>query len=209
MASRSAAVMPVLVGVAAATMLLAVDALAQVDLRSTFPGRRVGGATRGECSARLLAHLVPESSVYAPGTPVTLAVLEGPTAMPYPLLVSLRPQAGGAAFSRTLPASAAGVTLLQLKPLQAATVWESSYRCDEGQPVSADLLSFVSASSPPALSLLVADRTPADRTVEASLQSLRRHCGKSVPKQQLARDFGLDELKTADWPDQLPVRCPS
>ena len=201
--------MPVLVGVSAAAVLLSIEALAQVDLRSTFPGRRVGGATRGECSARLLAHLVPESSVYAPGTPVTLAVLEGPTATPYPLLVSLRPQAGGAAFSRTLPASAAGVTLLQLTPLQAATVWESSYRCDEGQPVSADPLSFVSASSPPALSLLVADRTPADRTVEASLQSLRRHCGKSVPKQQLARDFGLDELKTADWPDQLPVRCPS
>lgn len=201
--------MPVLVGVAAATMLLAIEAFAQVDLRSTFPGRRVGGATRGECSARLLAHLVPESSVYAPGTPVTLALLEGPTANPYPLLVSLRPQAGGATVNRTLPASAAGVTLLQLPPLQAATVWESSFRCDEGQPVSEDPLSFVSASSPPALSLLVADRTPADRTVEANLQALRRHCGQSVPKQQLARDFGLDELKTADWPDQLPVRCPS
>jgi hypothetical protein len=111
--------------------------------------------------------------------------------------------------SRTLPAAAAGVTLLQLPPLQAATIWESSYRCDEGQPVADDPLSFVSASSPPALSLLVADRTPADRTVEASLQALRRHCGQSVPKQELARDFGLEELKTADWPDQLPVRCPS
>lgn len=207
MVTRSAPVIPALVGIMAATVLLAVEAFAKVDLRSTFPGRRVGGGTRGECSARLLAHLVPESSVYAPGSPATLAVLEGPTANPYSLMVSFRPQAGGAAVSRTLPASAAGVTLLQLPPLQAATVWESSYRCEDGQPVSDDPLGFVSASSRPALSLLVADRTPADRTVEASLQALRRQCGQSVPKQQLARDFGLDELKTAEWPDQLPVRC--
>lgn len=39
---------------------------AQANPRSTFPGRRVGGGTRGECSARTLVHLVPETSVYAP-----------------------------------------------------------------------------------------------------------------------------------------------
>ena len=53
-------------------------ALAQPNLRSTFPGRRVGGGTRGECAARLLAHLVPSDSVFAPGPALTVAVLEGP-----------------------------------------------------------------------------------------------------------------------------------
>ena len=53
---------------------------AQADLRSSFPGGRVGGGTRGECSARLLAHLVTENSIYAPGRTLQVGLLEGPTA---------------------------------------------------------------------------------------------------------------------------------
>jgi hypothetical protein len=45
--------------------------------------------------------------------------------------------------------------------------------------------------------------------METSLQALRRHCGHSVSKQELARDFDLEELKGPEWPDQLPVRCPA
>ena len=67
--------------------LLADVALAQKDLRSTFPGRRVGGGTRGECNARVVAHLVPSQSVFAPDG--YLAVVMGPTANPAPLPLSL------------------------------------------------------------------------------------------------------------------------
>ena len=96
--------------------------LAQPNLRSTFPGRRIGGGTRGECTARVLAHLVPASSVFAPGSSGLIALLEGPTANPRPLLVALR-EANAAGSSdaasarsqrRQLPASGAGVTLLAL-----------------------------------------------------------------------------------------------
>ena len=38
---------------------------ANPQLRSSFPGRRIGGGTRGECTARLLVHLVPKNSVFA------------------------------------------------------------------------------------------------------------------------------------------------
>ena len=37
------------------------------DLRSQFPGRRVGGGTRGECSARYLALIVNPDSIFSPG----------------------------------------------------------------------------------------------------------------------------------------------
>jgi len=95
-------------------------ALAQQNLRNSFPGRRIGGGTRGECSSRLLAHLVPASSVFAPGATATIGLLEGPTAQPRPLQLSFRPltSAGTAdaaqarTSTRDLPASPAGVVLL-------------------------------------------------------------------------------------------------
>lgn len=65
--------------------------LAQANLRSSFPGRRIGGGTRGECSARFLANLVPASSVYSPGAAKLIGLLEGPTASPGRCSSALRP----------------------------------------------------------------------------------------------------------------------
>ena len=62
--------------------------MAQPNLRSTFPGRRVGGGTRGECTARVLAHLVPGSSVFAPGASGLIGLVEGPTANPRPVAIN-------------------------------------------------------------------------------------------------------------------------
>ena len=81
-------VAPLLIGLAVAAQASA--ALAQPNLRSTFPGRRVGGATRGECTARVLAHLVPGSSVFAPGAGGLIGLMEGPTANPRPVAISFR-----------------------------------------------------------------------------------------------------------------------
>ena len=193
--------------------------LAQQNLRSTFPGRRIGGATRGECAARLIVHLVPPSSVLAPGS-AGIGLLLGPSPNPRPLAVELRPLGRGGApdrsvsplLQRTLPASPAGITLLPLAGVQAPTVWESSYVCSDpaaaGAAASADPLSFVESAAPPALSLLVPGGTAEDEKVQAALQSLRQACGGTVATAELARRFALEDLVRTDWPERLPVRCP-
>ena len=191
-------------------------AFAQPNLRSTFPGRRIGGGTRGECTARVLAHLVPSSSVYAPGSVGLLGVLEGPTANPRPLGITIRQvnASGNADSARRLllqkevPAGAVGVTLFSVA-LQGASVWESSYRCDEGSPDPSDPLAMVTSVAPPAVSLLLADPTPADTALQAKLKGLRSLCGKTIAREQLAADFDLRDVINAEWPAQLPVRCPS
>ena len=206
---------------AAGALLLclgAADALAQTNLRNTFPGRRIGGGTRGECSARLLAHLVPSSSVFAPGPAASIGLLEGPTAQPRPLQLSFRPltSAGSAdtaqarTTTRDLPASPAGVVLLTVPPIKTATVWESGYRCaDEASAnATADALDFVQSASPPAVSLLVSDVQGDDKTLQAALKQLRSQCGKNLPTAELAKSFGLSDVITSGWPQQLPVRCP-
>ena len=114
-------------------LALASPGFAQQDLRSTFPGRRIGGATRGACSSRLIVHLSPASSVMAPGN-AGLGLLLGPSATPVPVAVTLRPLGRGGQpdhqsqplLQRTLPAAPAGITLLALPPLQGPTVWESA-----------------------------------------------------------------------------------
>ena len=62
----------------------------QAAPRNSFPGRRVGGGTRGECAARPIVHLVPSSSVFAPGDLLLIAVLEGPSSNPQRLQIVLR-----------------------------------------------------------------------------------------------------------------------
>ena len=194
----------VLCGVAGAA------AEAQTDLRSTFPGRRVGGGTRGECSARTLVHLVPESSVYAPGTAGTLGVVQGPTANPVSLKLSFKPEDGGAESTRTLAAAPASLTLISSAGPTGPTVWESSFNCETGGGGdSLDPLAFVQSSSPPALSLLVADAEASDQPVQAALKSLRAQCGSSVSAKDTLAQFGLADLVTDEWPAQLPVRCPA
>lgn len=183
---------------------------AQANPRSTFPGRRVGGGTRGECNSRLIVHLVPDSSVFAPGAAGLLGLLEGPASDPDPLQLSFRPQPPTAGRSqRLLPAGSPALVVLVAPSMQVPTVWESNYRCAEGAPSAADPLQVVSSSSPPALSLLVADVTPADAAISAQLQQFRKRCGSSVSRGEVAASFGLGDLLDGGWPDQLPVRCPS
>jgi hypothetical protein len=195
---------------------LPLAALAQSNLRNSFPGRRVGGGTRGECSARLLAHLVPANSVFAPGAGALIGLLEGPTAEPRPLELSFRPltNAGTAATAqarsaaRELPPAPAGVVLLKVAAIKTPTIWESGYRCGDTAASGSDPLDFVQSGSPPAASLLVADVQPTDQPIEAGLRQLQAQCGKTVATTALAKTFGLEDVVTLGWPQQLPVRCP-
>lgn len=194
----------------------AVDA--QSALRSSFPGRRIGGGTRGECSARFLANLVPANSVFAPGAVQLIGLLEGPTASPRPLLLSFAPyraeapaaSSGPGVSQRLLPASAAGLVLISAPAVKGPTSWESTYRCPDGAAPAAvgSELDFVQSASPPAISLLLPQSEPADQPIQAALQRLHQSCGKSLPLAEIALAFNLTDALGQGWPDQLPVRCP-
>ena len=64
-------------------------------------------------------------------------------------------------------------------------------------------------ASPPALSLLVLDAEPTDQSLQALLSALRSKCGTSVSAAETMNQFGLVDVVTEAWPDQLPVRCES
>ena len=120
-----------------------------------------------------------------------------------------KPKDGGAATERTFAASPAGLILVSGGGVTAPTLWESGFDCASGDSASADPLAFVETASPPAVSLLLPTSDPSDAPVQADLQSLRSSCGSSVPTTSTLEKFGLADLVTAEWPKQIPVRCPS
>lgn len=186
-------------------------AAAQPSLRSTFPGRRIGGATRGECSSRLIAHLVPADSVYASGESRLLAILQGPSLNPQPLQLSFSAAAEAAtaaAPTTLLPASGLGLVLFRQPATGVPLRWVSSYQCEQGSATASDdPLAFVSAGSPPAISLLLAGSSSEFLPLQKLLQQISQACGGTVSRDLISSRFGFTDLINADWPAQLPVRC--
>ena len=190
---------------------------AQSSLRSSFPGRRIGGGPRGECSARFLANLVPASSVFSPGSGQLIGLLEGPSANTHPLVLSFSPYTGDSsspspgstAVQRVLPASSAGLVLVAAPAIKGPTSWESTYRCPNGSGSAAGSeLDFVQSASPPALSLLLPKPDSADQPIQTALKRFHQACGKTIPLSEVATAFNLTDALGAGWPLQIPVRCP-
>ena len=175
--------------------------------RNTFPGRRVGGGTRGECAARQIIHLVPDSSVFAPRPVGLIGWLEGPSPDPKPIEVSLRPQTSSTSvLSRSLASVGPRLVLLRLpQELALPLVWESGYQCADA-PAS-DEFGFIGGEGPPAKSLLLADLLPADSAVQSHLNDVLNTCGSTASTATISRLFELEDVVSSRWPEVLPVVC--
>ncbi|QEY32774.1 hypothetical protein EVJ50_11585 [Synechococcus sp. RSCCF101] len=195
-------------------LLLLLPALpVRADLRNSFPGKRVKPSTRGECFSRSLIHLVPIDSTYAPPSDGRLAMLQGPSGNPFPLVVTFRPYGGPDAVSEgapgktvTLDAAPASLTLIPAPSIETPMVWESTYQCTDDD-AGGGMFGFVQAVSPPAETLLLNRPSMADQANAADLAWVASSCGGTVAAAEVARRFAIEDLVTADWPDQLPVRC--
>ena len=182
--------------------------------RNTFPGRRIGGGTRGECAARPVLHLVPSSNVFSLGSSSLIAVLEGPSANPMPLEVILRPASDdGLAtpgvsplLQRSLGAAVNRLVILSVPAASGPVLWESSYQC--GQDEGADEFGFITATAPPALSLLVQQGGQEDQKLQQQLANLQASCGATTPLAPLKTALQIgDEVIDASWPQSVTVTC--
>ena len=184
-------------------------------LYTLFPGRRVVGSTRAECTSRLLVHLVSPASVYSPGPSRYLALLKGPTTRPRPAVVSFRTylkegstyRVGPVLQQKQLDPAGPGVYLLRSPGLREPMVWESSFNCQEDADSEIGLLGFVQAAAPPAMTLLLDASMPGDKIVAKNISWLTESCDANVVVQELSRRFQLADLITSDWPTELPVLC--
>ena len=191
-----------------------ISEIVQAAPRNSFPGRRIGGGTRGECAGRQIVHLVPASSVFAPGSTALIGLLEGPSSKPEPLELALRVAAAdgsadaGAAplVQKRLPAAANRLVLLSIPTVSRPLVWESSFRCDADE--GGDEFGFITASAPPALSLLVQQGDQEDQELQQQLASLKASCGAITPLAPLKAALQLsDDVIDGSWPQSVTVAC--
>ena len=182
--------------------------------RNAFPGRRIGGGTRGECAARPLVHMVPASSVFAPGDSSLIALLEGPSPDPQPLEVTLRSASADGSvdpaeppvLQRELPAAVNRLVLITIPAASRPLLWESSYRC--GAESGDDEFGFITASAPPALSLLVPEGAVEDQSIRQKLTALKSACGGTTALSRLQAALNLgDGVIDASWPQTITVQC--
>ena len=101
--------------------------------------------------------------------------------------------------------SGVGVTLFRA-PVADGVVWESSYQC---MPQSLAWIPELGwwFRCPPAITLLLAEPTALDLTLQGRLEALADQCDGSISKAQLIQEFNLAALDLRSWPERLPVRC--
>ena len=184
--------------------------------RNVFPGRRVGGGTRGECAARPVVHLVPAANVFSPGTARLIAVLEGPSPDPQPLEITLRSASvngivdpdAAPLMHKQLPAAVNRLVLLSIPAATVPMLWESSYQC--GGDDGGDEFGFITTSAPPARSLLLPDGSSEaqNRSQQSELASLQAACGNTTSLAALKARFQFDDVVIDDsWSESVMVQC--
>ena len=185
------------------------------NIRAAFPGRRVGGGTRGECSARSLVHLVPVSSTYSPGESGLIALLQGPSNSPVPVDISIKPylendkeKKNFQHFHKQLIASDLVIVLLNSPISNEPLIWESSFKCnDDSTDLSSDPFGFIQESSPPAVSLILPTPNSIDINFSNNLKWLSESCETKVPANEVSKRFKVNDLITSEWPKDIPVVC--
>jgi hypothetical protein len=187
------------------------------SLHSTFPGRRVGGGTRGECASRIIIHLVPKSSQYSISSDAQalIGLVQGPSESPTGLDLSFRPLRSNGNEEQSQqkridfsfkPSDAALILLSPRFKNNQTYIWESSFNCQKS--ILTDEFDFITSGSPPALSLLTTQSNDLTNSVSQILRQLKKSCGGSIDTVDVLKQFGLIDLLSNDWPVRLPIYCP-
>ena len=182
------------------------------DLRSQFPGRRVGGGTRGECSARFIAHVATPNSTYSPGESGLLAILQGPSSNHRPI----RTKFGNYSVNKEilyndeliLSHPNASLFIFKIPKIVVETSWSSNYKCSDETTNNFGILDFVEESSPPALSLLLKKASKEDLPIQKSILKYSKKCDKKAQTQDIFTEFKLgNNIDKKNWPIDLDIIC--
>ena len=182
------------------------------DLRSQFPGRRVGGGTRGECSARYIAHIANPDSIFSPGKSGLLAILQGPSSNPKGLttkfgIYNINKDTEYTSEIR-LNHPKASLFIIPSPKISKPISWSSSYDCQANNTESLDIFNFVEDTSPPALSLLLNDTSDDNLDIQKNILKFSSSCSKKVKSEDVFNAFSLQNtINKKNWPLILDVNC--
>ena len=132
----------------------------EINIGSAFPGRRLGGGTRGECSARKIMHLVPDNNILFHNSKGQIALIIGPSSSPKDVKIAFKPYSSpDGTYSGPSPEiddllisnSSEKIIFLNIPKKQFPFTWESAFECSDDNEDSFDGFgfNFIQDNSPP------------------------------------------------------------
>ena len=165
-----------------------------VNIGLAFPGRRVGGGTRGECSARKIMHLVPESNIAFQNELGHFALIIGPSNDPKDI------------NDFKIKASKEKVFLISIPSQDVPFILESSFDCNDNTDMGFDF-NFIQDDSPPAQTLIAPSSYQKSKNEEDKMAWLSKFCDKNISQSSLTEKFQIGEFFDENWAKDIDVTC--
>ena len=192
----------------------------EINIGSAFPGRRLGGGTRGECSARKIMHLVPDSNILFHNSEGQIALIIGPSNSPKDVKIAFKPYSSpDGNFNGPSPEidelfisnSSEKIILLNIPKKKFPFTWESAFECSDDNEESFDGFgfNFIQDNSPPAISLIAPESLQKKNNSEDKISWLSKYCGKNISQNELNKKFQINELFDENWSEFISVDCKS
>ena len=182
-----------------------------INFGLAFPGRRVGGGTRGECSARKIMHLVPESNIAFQNDLGHFALIIGPSNDPKDIKINFKE------FEETqknkvdlndfkIKASKEKVFLISIPSQDVPFILESSFDCNDNTDMGFDF-NFIQDSSPPAQTLIAPSSYHENKNKEDKMVWLSKFCDGNISQSSLSEKFQIGEFFDENWEKEINVTC--
>ena len=192
----------------------------EINIGSAFPGRRLGGGTRGECSARKIMHLVPDNNILFHNSDGQIALIIGPSSSPKDVKIAFKPYSSpDGNFNGPSPEidelfisnSSEKIILLNIPKKKFPFTWESAFECSDDNEESFDGFGFdfIQDYSPPAISLIAPESLQKKNNSEDKILWLSKYCGKNISQNELNKKFQINELFDENWSEEIYVDCKS
>ena len=192
----------------------------EINIGSAFPGRRLGGGTRGECSARKIMHLVPDNNILFHNSEGQIALIIGPSSSPKDVKIAFKPYSSpDGNFNGPSPEidelfisnSSEKIILLNIPKKKFPFTWESAFECSDDNEESFDGFgfNFIQDNSPPAISLIAPESLQKKNNSEDKILWLSKYCGKNISQNELNKKFKINELFDENWSEEISVDCKS
>ena len=178
------------------------------DINDAFPGRRVGGGTRGECSSRFLVNLVNKDNALHIKNFEPIAILMGKSIKSNAIDVTIRNIKNNVINNINIPSTDSEIILLKLPHIKADHLLEVKSLCRDVL-LESDPFSIASSVNPPTRSHLIIKNRSKDREIKLALTTMGKSCDSNIKTNSIITTWGLDSrfVEKYKLPANLPIKC--
>ena len=178
------------------------------NINNAFPGRRVGGGTRGECSSRLLINLVNKDNALYINKLDPIAILAGKTKTSEAIRISLINDNRKVLSSINIPSETSELIIIKSLPIGIDQILEAKPIC-KNDTDNSDPFTIVSSVFPPTKSHLLKNKRNKDKEIKSYLSTMLNKCNTQVEVNQIINMWGLEKglAEKYNLPENIPIKC--